>query len=72
MRTHVKKAKYAAHLRDMSGQGLINLPDGTWGSYSRSASLNGGMKCWRSVYLGTFPSASKFLPAFGLNPKTGK
>ena len=67
------KKEYRRHLRDMTNQGLINLPDGSWGSYTRSVGLNGGMKCWKAVYCGTNGKNSRnLLPAYGLNPKVHK
>ena len=73
IRRHLRKKAYRAYLREMTNQGLINLPDGSWGSYTRSASYNGGMSPWKAVYCGTNGKASRrLLPAYGLHPKVRK
>lgn len=68
--TNARRKAYKRYLRDMVAQGLANMPDGSWGGYTRVRSHNGGNKTWKALYCGTHPHAP--LPAFDCQAKVRK
>lgn len=68
--SNARRKAYRAYLREMTSQGLMNDASGSWVGHGRARGLNGGNKCWKAVYCGTFPHAQ--LPVYDLHPKVGK
>ena len=68
--SNARRKAYRAYLREMTAQGLTNDASGSFVGYIRTRGANGGLKCWKALYCGTFPHA--VLPVYDLHPKVAK